>query len=609
MLGNLIASIRILQMLTNIGAFEKWLKEQHNKDFDPKLFHGYKFFAECAFSEFFDYLGSEKVLGIEADFLFQRALGETLFIEKLPNTCEKVVFLKNIYSAYKPITKAKNSSSLRESMVHFQDHVLNSFDILIEKNLELSSVGGLTIDRVQQLILIENLYIHFSQVNNNGPVAYNGSLMKQFWLDTDRLQTSLDGYKYALQYVWRNVVDKEVFTTSNLKDLHMADSWKKYIYLKKKGKRSRNDMLFGSSFDLSVQTSLDSYFYRIREEIIHPLEESYQMKILNVPQWVHFKEKEYSKEIFGNLLSNNGLPEVKLTIKEELDLLFYWYPIEVFQSGQMHNGVSAFITSLAGMVTLLESGSEAQKVMVRKFIHPFRKKKNDYSYSIFIDSKASAGHYYSGWLLYFDCCSDYSGFSGSQYERAEEIIEKYKDQIELIYKTIEKETFKEYISKYISSTENAYSSEEQVLEQLDNSSTQRVESDKLGKARGIIVELLAYYMHSKYAKANSIEWSTEKSDQEIDLRIEYQDTVTIIECKVNPNNYDLKEEYQKALGKLNKNKLPGKRFEFWFWHEPSQYNRQWLINEKINYTVLSNNCTANPFLERFDFSSIKYVFS
>lgn len=609
MRNNIIASIRILQMLGNSEAFETWLKKHHNKTLDPKIFQGYKFFLECAFSEFFDYLASEETLGIEEDFLFQRAAGETFFIERLPNTCERVIFLKNIYLAYKPVAKSKNSSDLNDGMVYFQDHILAIFDTLIEKNCRLVPEPGLTLDRILQLILIENLYIHFSQINNNGPVAYHGSLMKQFWLDNNRLEIGLEGYKYTLQYVWLNVVGTKIFNSTSLKDIHTASSWRKYTYLEKKqDQQSEFDFLFGNSFDLSVQTSLDSYFYRIQEELIRPLEEEHQINILDMDRCIYFEKKEYSKNIFSDLLSKDGLPEHELTIEENLDMFFYWYPIEVFQPGQMHNGIPAFITLLAGTVALRENEKEFEKVMVRKFIHTFGEGKNDYSYSILIDSQASAGHYYSGWLLYFDCCGDHSGFSGSEYKRAEEIIEKYKDVIELKSLNIEKGTFRDYIAKYISSKENTIYEEEEVKGQLDDISKERLENTLLGNARGLILELVAYYIHSQKLKVDSIKWNTEKSQGEIDVIIECKDNVTIIECKVTPDNWNLNEEYQKAIEKLNKNKLPNKRFEFWFWREPGPANKKWLIENHINYTVLSNNCTNNEFLKGFDIGGLKHVF-
>jgi len=606
---NIIASIQILQILGNSEAFEAWLKQYHDKALDGKMFQGYKFFLECAFSEFFDYLSSEKIFGIKEDFLFQRAVGETFFIEKLPNTCERVVFLKNIYSAYKPILKAKNNNDLKEGIIYFQDRVLSIFDKLIEKNFELYIVPGLSSDRIRQLILIENLYIHFSQINNNGPVAYNGSLMKQFWLDNNRLDICLEGYKYALQYVWLKVIGIEVLNTTSLKDLHMADSWNKYIFFEeKKREKTQVELIFGDNFDLSIQTSLDSYFYRIQNEIILPLEEEHNINIIDVNNWTYFNKQGYSKKIFNKLLSKDDLLKNELNSEEILDMLFYWYPIEVFQSSQMHNGIPAFITLLAGTVALTENEKEFEKVIVRKFIHPFSNGKSDYSYSILIDSQASAGHYYSGWLLYFDCCSDHSGFSGSEYKKAEEIIEKYKDVIEFKSLNIEKDSFKKYIVKYIWSNENTSSSEEQIKQQLDDVSNQRAENDKLNKARGLVLELLAYYIHSRQPKADSIKWNTEKSEGEIDVIIEYHDTVTIIECKVNPNNYNLDEEHKKAIAKLNRHKLTNKRFEFWFWHEPNEYNKKWLSDNEVSYTVLYNNCTNNPFLKGFDVGSLKYVF-
>lgn len=576
------------------------------------------FFLNVHFAVFFSGVSLEDSFDIKDDFLLNRAIGVATYpINNLPNTCERIIFLKNIYSQFKPVLHSKSIEEAESSIENFHKNVSQHFESFFEKHMILSK-KKMAIDEAIHILLIENLYIYFTQIKRNGPIAYDGALLNFFWIHDKKLNHCFNGYKYTLQYLWYKILGANFYENTSLKKLNLADSWKNYVYSKSDFNGSSIDLISSitSEFDLEKQTSLDSYFYRIKEEIIKPIEKRKKMNITAVRYLFKYNKVRYSKKIFSDLLLNNEAidPYDSLNFENKIDIALFWYPLEVFEPGQMHNGIPAFITALVGTVTLTDiyKEREFEKVFVCKFIHPYEDSKNDYSYGILIDAKASAGHYSSGWLLYYDCCGDYSGFSGSEHQKAEELIQKFidSDKVELRELKIDKSLFRKYVASHISNnTQLTNEKIREIEEQLEYQSKQQKlkVDDVFGKAKAIILEQLTYYAFSKNLNTNCIEWSTNKDDGETDIVIKGSNTVKIIECKVNPNNYDLSVEHQKVTNKLNKYSEPIKEYEFWFWEEPSPQNTKWLNENGIPYEFIRQTKNYPNILRGIDLNTIKYI--
>ncbi len=460
--SDIIPTLTIFKIASNIEAYEKWLKREHNKSIDNSLLSGYKFFFECCFSNLFYHISCEETLGIKTDFLLHRASSEGVFIEKIPSSCEMTIFLKNIYFHFEPILKSKDLNSLKISTTNFENSISKPFQNLYDNFITTSSETDITKNEALKLVLIDNLYIHFNQVKNNGPVALQSSIMKTFWVDKKKLDYAFEGYKYTLQFVWSEVLSYKKYKSTSLINLHKSDSWRKYITYNTAPKDATGaERIFGEHFELEKQTCFDSYFYRIQKEIIRPLEKKYKKDITQAYNFFTYNGGKYvKKNIFGNLLTKNSInvPLINLSDSEKIEQILYWYPVEVMNTtqNQMYNGIPAFNTLLAGTLTLYNrKNSEFKKVIACKFIHPFEENKNDFSYGILIDSASSAGHYCSGWMLFYDCCGDYSGFSGSEHKMAEKLIDKYlkQNKLELRELVINKQAFRDCISEHIRTEE------------------------------------------------------------------------------------------------------------------------------------------------------------
>lgn len=100
---------------------------------------------------------------------------------------------------------------------------------------------------------------------------------------------------------------------------------------------------------------------------------------------------------------------------------------------------------MIGSIELKKHYGSNDKILVRIFKHPAGKDGFDYSFGIFIGGPYSYYTDYSGWLIFYSCATDYSGFGGSNLAYAKEFFDEYKDDIELREIIVSKQLFKEYI--------------------------------------------------------------------------------------------------------------------------------------------------------------------
>jgi len=392
---------------------------------------------------------------------------------------------------------------LNNSINVFQKKVGSVFDGIFDDNIKVISETDISKEEALRLLLIEKLFLFFNQINNNGPVAFKGTFKQSHWLSEEKLDACFMGYKYAVQYTWKVLLGGDIYNSSSLKEIHKTDSWRDYEYNKSNssGDKRKNtfNYIYNRTYDLDKQTCFDSYFRRIQRDIIWTLEKKYNINFTRVDELFATKKTNYTKSVFQELFSQERAMTESLTIEEELDMSLYWYPVEIVDENKrsgMHVGVPAFVTFLSGVVGLFYDAKdkEFEQVIVRKFIHPRHEAEgNNYSYGILIDSMASAGHYSSGWMLYYDCCGDYSGFSGGEYQHAEKAIKRYRDKGILDFREhiIEQNEFKRYIAKYIEKTDGD-TTEKEIEDRLELISDNRKERTIIADSKGLLLELISY---------------------------------------------------------------------------------------------------------------------
>lgn len=115
----------------------------------------------------------------------------------------------------------------------------------------------------------------------------------------------------------------------------------------------------------------------------------------------------------------------KDSIQKMLEMKLLWYDVNVLDTQKLSifNGVPAFLATIVGSTQLSRIFKVQSETAAKVFKHPTgRKGESDYSYRILRRSLSSSGTDYSGWLIFYDCATDYSGFGGSLFAEAEHVV-------------------------------------------------------------------------------------------------------------------------------------------------------------------------------------------
>lgn len=601
--SHIIPSLETIKILGDLDAFNKWMKEFHPGKDPKELFEGYRFSINCCLNSFVDGICGDEVLGIESDFLLDHAMAQVVPINHVANTSEKTIFLKNLRPQVKAIIRSKNYIELRKELDVFQEKIGTKFDQINQENIHLSKDIKIDAETARKLWLIDFAHTYLVQINNNGPTANMTHPFNPKWTSDEQLDRSFEGYKYAIQFLWNQLLGKDMFEKTHLIQMHLADSWRDYKYTVQEPNDGPVYDIFNQYFNIEEQTSFDSFFYRIQDEITNPLGDEYGFHIHTIDNYHEFASEGYDKsKLFGALLDSNNIQpsNERMDWSDKIRERLYWYSLEVIDTrkSDMHLGIPSFNTMLAGTVALHNSEeSDFSKVLVAKFTHPLEQDgdKNNYSYGILVDSKGAAGHVSHGWIIYQDACGDHSGFSGSEHRFTEQFISKYQedDKIELRELEIPLENFTEFTDVYTKS------SQELNVRKLNENL-----SENLQDARSLLLELITfqlcvrYYSQQKKLPENQYEFqfNTDKKsvEGEKDIVVIGENEIFLIECKLNPQTCDWPDVFKKLDTKVKsyegKNVLP----QLWFWYEPHPKSKKLLDKTKIDGKPLKYLSLNNP---------------
>lgn len=610
--SQIIPALQTIKLIGNVDAFTLWLRAVYPEIKQEKLFEGYRFSINCCLNSFVDGLSGDQLLGVENDFLLNRAIRENIPIHHIENSCDKTILLKNIKPYIKAIIKSNSYDELNTQLKEFNTEITSIFDYILNNNIYISPEIKIKKETAIKLLLIGYTKTFLIQINNNGPFANSLNPLSTSWTKNERKEYYFDGYKYAIQFLWHQLLGEAEFNKTHLKNIHLADSWRTYNYIEKDKSEDPKFDFLNQRFKLEEQTCFDSYLYWIIREVTDPLLSKYKIQTHSIDSHFQFSLENYKKELFDNLLDKNKINESNnLTWEDKIRKCLYWYSFEIVNSRetQMHYGIPSFNTMLAGTVTLHKpKESEFSRTIVVKFTHPHKDiKKNDYSYGVLIDTKSAAGHYSSGWVIYQDACGDYSGLSGSQYKSSEKLIAKYlrTAKIELRELTIPLKDFEAFTNQYTKGHEQL-----SILEQ------NKLIPDIIQKSKALLFELFTYYVCSKSPFYNDYEvkLSVDKkgiNNGEKDVVLIKENEVILIECKLNPQSYDIEKLIKKQEEKINTFPQLKKSYQFWFWEKLSIENKQILEQAKIAGNKLSyievSNFDEYDILRGVDLKQLKFI--
>jgi hypothetical protein len=584
--GGILGSVEVINLASDIDQFEDWLQDEHGVSLSDDLLEGYEFFMETAIRTFIHEIIYSTFPLIDEDFVFFRARFEGVKLAKIPNTSDKTAFIKNVNDYRRNLRKAGTWDETQAVLDEFSEEVLQQFEKLLQNHTVPDPDVDMNQDELLRQLAIFSTFVHLNDLDDGYPNGYYLTVLESD-LREERLDAALEGYIYTLQFVWAQLVEDEVYDDTSLSALHDSEEWFHSF-----------DIFEGVPDDRS---DLDRFFGDIKREIIQPFEEDKGIKVLDD---VLFLKEDTPEDLLEELAEREET--VDLNTQEEFNHQLLWYQVEFLQASSIFNGVSAFLSLLSGTVNLKKRFAEGEKAYVCKFTHPVEPG-NDYSYGVLVEAAGNTGLAdYSGWVMFYDCCGDYSGFAGSGHLQAERLIEEHleKDQIMLREMELEKDEFQELVSDKAIGERGADLSEELDLESERN----RLQT-KVRRARGLLVELVSHYYLSRQGyDSDELDWNISLDSGELDILVESTEEVRFIECKYDPSNQDWQQEFDKLRDKMGEpDTEKNKQGEFWFWNSPPPETVSRLEQNGFEYEVVSEIVRdASEFREK-DLEHLQFV--
>jgi hypothetical protein len=564
----------ILQKASDVDGFLNWLRDYHCISATGKLLAGYKFLLGSIFKGFLNEIYAKTALELSDDEAIFRAQFKGVPLRDTPNTCEKTILLKRIWTHGRAVSKAKTWPDVRETIRQMKVD-LDVFRQLIEGHCR--TTAPFDKEYVIQAIASDHIFTFLNDTSHDIPLAELTFPSLEQTATEKYLSDAFPGYVYGLQYLWYSILGGEEFGQTCVKDLHLAldeeevkkhprpksnfeemlENGEKLGFLTKAEKVDKSDLdeeLKGFVEALKCDSpprserwaALDRFYRPIQDEIVKPREAKLQVA-LGLSHLLVLEK--YTKDLLKDLLDSNRVTQPDYLTKNDasskkkrLSLAMLWYDVNVLdtQSLLVFNGVPAFASTLLGSVELAKAFRNKEPVKVIVFKHPAGMEDQfDYSFGVFIQAYTSTGiSDYSGWLIFFDCATDHSGFGGSLLDFAKVVIQivQEKGPICLNEIVVEKELFKEYLK------EHSVSSVFDTLIKETPAGTKEVGSltavlteldDFLAKAKGKLLEHLVYKWIRESQEFGRTACDIWVNGEQIDCTGEIGNSLSFFECKLN----------------------------------------------------------------------------
>jgi hypothetical protein len=594
----------ILQKASDVDGFLNWLRDYHCISATGKLLAGYKFLLGSIFKGFLNEIYVNTALELSEDEAIFRAQFKGVPLRDTPNTCEKTILLKRIWTHGRAVSKAKTWPDIRETTRQMKVD-LDIFRQLIEGHCRTTTPFDK--EYVIQAIASDRIFTFLNDTSHDIPLAELTFPSIEQTATEKYLADAFPGYVYGLQYLWYSTLGNEEFGHTCAKDLHLAldeeevkkhprpkshfeemlENGEKLGFLTKAEKVDKSDLdeeLKGCIEAIKRDSpprserwaALDRFYRPIQDEIVKPREAKLQIA-LGMSHLLVLEE--YTKDLLKDLLDSNRVTQPDYLTKNDdnshkkrLSLAMLWYDVNVLdtQSLLVFNGVPAFASTLLGSVELAKAFRSKEPVKAIVFKHPAGMENQfNYSFGIFIQAYSSTGiSDYSGWLIFFDCATDHSGFGGSLlgFAKATIQIAQEKGPICLNEVVVEKELFKEYLK------EHSVSSVFDTLIKETPAGTKEVGSltavlteldDFLAKAKGKLLEHVVYKWIRESQEFGRTACDTWVNGEQIDCTGEIGNSLSFFECKMNMHQDTIDDTISQINRKSRALSKENQRVEAW----------------------------------------------
>lgn len=429
-IGDVLGIVNCLLIIADVKAFRKWISKFHSSETVNNHLPGYI----LAFNTLFRMLTSELErnvsLGLTSDHFFDRATFTGISINKLPNTCEKTILIKNLQYYFKDAGHSNSWDSLETAMQRMSGEVLGPFNNIKQVSSVNRKYPVREIETAVKYSSMFETYIFLNDTSRGIPHGYLPAMLDDQDYDFSfrysamkTLGNAFLGYKYAVQFLWYQLLGDE-FNNSVVSDIHKANDW----------------------------ASFDRYFNRIQSGIIEPLEKSTG----GVMGYDFFVLVDRSPRRYLEGLLEKKMPEICLSVEENLRRAFLWYPIQLVDSSDYSfSGVPAFIPLLMGMIQIKRRSRDKSKTKVMRIVHgEVEEHRRSYSYAILTELSGYITDS-SGWLLFYDCCDD-RGSTAGLFRKVETLLDRYTENhfIDISSIRIDKHRFLRLIREQIANDSN-----------------------------------------------------------------------------------------------------------------------------------------------------------
>ncbi len=432
-IGDFLGVVNCLLIITDVKSYMKWIGEFHFtkvEKVENDHLPGYKLVFNTLFRMLITELERNISLGLTFDDTFDRATFRGLPVNKLPNTCEKTILIKNLQLYFNNVINSNNWASLEAELGKLSVEVLDPFNGAKQLSFVNDDYPIRNIETAINYSSIFQTYIFLNDTNRGIPHGYLPAMIGDEEVTfgfqykvAKTLRNAFVGYKYGVQFLWNQLL-KDKFKNSVVSDINETNSW----------------------------DSFDKYFDKIKSEIIAPIEKSSG----GVIGYDYFILLEQSPGILFQDLLKETIPEIQLSTEEYLKRVFLWYPIQLVDSSDYSfSGIPAFLPLLMGMIQVKRRSKNKSKAKVVRITHGgIEEHRRSYSYAVLSELSGYISDS-SGWLLFYDCCDDRGSTSGL-YRDVETLLNRYANNnyIDIDNIGIEKQRFLDLISETLVENRN-----------------------------------------------------------------------------------------------------------------------------------------------------------
>ena len=472
---NEIFAVNHVISLMDYEEFERFLIDEGIEP-EESMFEGFILMAKTVARSLLEKISRSRSLNLDENWTFRRALNRGVPLSKIKNSCVKVIFVKNLHKLLRVWWTSRNKMEFSAHCKTVKHVLTDQVAEILEKNVEVKkNFEKYTKEEIVRRLAILYIWFYLSDTERGYPTGYFFSLSR-INLSEAYLSKAFDGYKLSLVFLWKKLLraDKK-FGMEMITQLGLSRNWQE----------------------------LGSFFRPLQTEILDPIEEEFRLSfgfgkyfLIRIP----VDPKCFNRRFFMKPRRPT------LSIDEDLQQTLFWYPVQAMKGSYIFNGVSTFCATLSGTVTVKRLLGVEDKSYVVRFVHP-KKNGNDYSYAVLVEAYSNIADY-SGWLVFFDCAGDYSGFAGSEHKFAEALIERYKKRnaIEIIEYKIRSDALLNYLSIFSAELTEQYhpfidkipvdgevEEHKKILASISLASRIKKLDAEFSTAKGLLLELAAYY--------------------------------------------------------------------------------------------------------------------